>query len=459
MESHRFANAVKGLLDALRARIRRARFSITPIDAWPALLGTKLVRTRVGSSIVTMVRRRAETASTPGSIDAPVARKSRARGRNVLFVSHCDFTGASAYHVLAIATELERLGWSPAIAVPRSPQGVRDVGRPGFQVLSYRGARRGRLTFPDRKGPDLVHAFTPRETVRTLTLSLVQRHGCPYIVHLEDNEMAVQEAVVGGYDAARIRSFLEGAAGVSVVIDRLSELGPDHVPTATIWPGYDEAIELPGRAREEIRRDVGLADDAVAVLYTGNIHQANVEEVRSLYRAVESLRASGRNLVLVKSGWNRVPGAQLPRLGEGVRDLGWISRHRIFELLRGADVLVQPGSPGPFNDFRFPSKLPEFLASGRPVVLPRTNVGLHLEDGVDAMLLERGGPDEIATKVALLADDPELRERLGRRGRAFALRELQWSRNVRQVVGLYERAGMGSSDKTIRDSNRSAADS
>jgi glycosyltransferase involved in cell wall biosynthesis len=81
-------------------------------------------------------------------------------------------------------------------------------------------------------------------------------------------------------------------------------------------------------------------------------------------------------------------------------------------------------------------------------VLPRTNVGLHLEDGVDAMLLEHGGPDEISAKVALLADDSELRERLGRRGRAFALRALQWSRNVMQVVDLYERAGAGSADQT-----------
>jgi glycosyltransferase involved in cell wall biosynthesis len=100
--------------------------------------------------------------------------------------------------------------------------------------------------------------------------------------------------------------------------------------------------------------------------------------------------------------------------------------------------VVQPGGPGPVNDYRFPSKLPEFLASARPVILPRTNIGLHMEDGVDALLLERGDADEIAEKVALLADDPELRTRLGKRGRAFALRELQWSKSVEHVVDLYQ---------------------
>jgi glycosyltransferase involved in cell wall biosynthesis len=431
---------VKAPLDSARALIRRVRFRATPVDALPALIGTKLAQAKVGSRIVDAVRRRSEATPARKADHAPVSRQRRSGGRNVLFVSHCDFIGASAYHVLAIATELERLGWSPAIAVPRNPRGVRDVGRPSFPVLSFRSAARGRLRFPDGHGPDLVHAFTPREHVRNLTLDVAVRYGCPYIVHLEDNENAVQDVVITGYDPADVRVFLDRAAGMSVVIERLLELKPDHVRAAVIWPGYDEAIMKPGRPREAIRRDIGLAEGAVAVLYTGNIHKANADEVRSLYQAIESVRAAGRNLVLVKSGWNRTPDARLPRLGEGLHDLGWVSRGRVFELLRGADIVVQPGSPGPFNDYRFPSKLPEFLASGRPVVLPRTNIGLHLEDGVDAMLLDEGGRDEIADKVSLLADDPDLRMRLGDRGRAFALHKLQWSTNVREVAQLYEEA-------------------
>ena len=411
------------------------------MHAWPELVATKLARTGVGLRFVNSIQRRAAGRLRPDAIEelSPSTRRRRAGGRNVLFVSHCDFTGASAYHVFSIAIELERLGWSPAIAVPRNPRGVRDLGRPAFQVRSFGDARRGRLGFPDGKDPDLVHAFTPRELVRNLTLDLVRRYGCPYVVHLEDNEMAVQDAVVTAFDAAAQRSFLVAAAGMSAVIDRLLELKPDHVPGVVIWPGYDTAIERLGRTRETIRRDVGLEEGDLAILYTGNVHEVNVDEVRSLYQAVDTLRTGGRNVILLKSGWNRISRSQLPSLDGGIRDLGWISRRRVFELLRAADILAQPGSPGEFNDYRFPSKLPEFLASGRPVVLPRANVGLHLEDGVEAMLLEHGGADEISEKVALLSDDPELRVQVGERGRAFALRELQWSTNVHQVVQLYER--------------------
>ncbi len=285
-----------------------------------------------------------------------------------------------------------------------------------------------------------MHAFTPRQPVRSLTLEQAEANSCPYVVHLEDNETAIQAAVPTRFDACAVRAFLDAAAGVTVVIERLLELKPEHVPGAVVWPGYDELIERPGRARESIRRDIGLEDGDIAIVYSGNVHEVNVDEVRSLYEAVRSLRVRRPRLVLVKSGWNRVPNSLLPSLGEGVRDLGWISRRRVFELLRAADILVQPGSPGAFNDYRFPSKLPEFLASGRPVVLPRTNIGLQLENGVEAMLLEHGGKEEIAEKVGMLADDSELRRSLGDRGRAFAVRELRWSTNVRRVARLYEAA-------------------
>jgi glycosyltransferase involved in cell wall biosynthesis len=142
--------------------------------------------------------------------------------------------------------------------------------------------------------------------------------------------------------------------------------------------------------------------------------------------------------VLVRTGWRFIPRSRLPRLDGGLLDLGWVARAHVPDLLAAADILVQPGSGGEFNDYRFPCKLPEFLASGRPVVLPRTNIGLHLEDRVEAVLLDRGDPDEIVEKVAFLADNPTLRTEIGERSRAFALRELRWSTNVRLIIELYD---------------------
>ena len=91
----------------------------------------------------------------------------------------------------------------------------------------------------------------------------------------------------------------------------------------------------------------------------------------------------------------------MPTRERGIVTLGRVDRPFLIDLLKSADVFVQPGRPGPFNDYRLPSKLPEFMAVGRPIILPATNVGLRLRPGVEAMLLtERiGGGDRPADRV------------------------------------------------------------
>src|SRR6478672_11714016 len=107
---------------------------------------------------------------------------------NVVLVSHCDFTGNSALHVLAVASGLHDRGHATVIAVPQNAESVADVGQPAFPVLTYEELQTAKLRFPDGRRVDLVHCFTPREIVRRPAAELLRRHGCPYVVHLEDNE-------------------------------------------------------------------------------------------------------------------------------------------------------------------------------------------------------------------------------------------------------------------------------
>jgi len=389
-----------------------------------------------------------------------VTRGSKARPfKNVLFISHCDFTGNSALHAYRIASELHERGRSPVIAVPDDPETVEDIGRPPFAVITYGDARAGRFGFPDGGGPDLIHAFTPRERVRELAARVVPLCQCPYVVHLEDNDRAVLAAELGaGIEDIEalpallldrfVRSgqmhphrggrFLERAAGVSVVIDSLLELAPPGVPTAVVRPGFDEAVLAPSGSRERVRADLGIGPEEVAVVYTGTIHVANLEDMRSLYDALAMLRREGHPVVLVKTGWTAPDAPELPQLNGAIRDLGWVPRHVLPEIIAAADVLVQPGHPGQFNDYRFPAKVPDFLASGKPVILTRTNIGLALRDGRDAIVLEHGTADEFYRAIELVRSQPDLAASIGEEGRRFALRELRWSRSVDAVEGLYD---------------------
>jgi glycosyltransferase involved in cell wall biosynthesis len=380
--------------------------------------------------------------------------------KNVLFVSHCDFSGHSALHAYRIASELHDRGRAPVIAVPDDPETVEDVGRPPFAVITYGDARAGRFGFPDGRVPDLIHAFSPRERVRELTYRVLPFCGCPYVVHLEDNDRAVLAAELGSsieeiealppmlvdrfvrpgqVHPHRGVRFLEWAAGVTVVIERLLELAPAGLPTAVVRPGFDEAVLAPSGSREKMRADLGIRCDETVVVYTGTIHAANLEDMRSLYDALGGLRSEGQPVVLVKTGWNAPDAPELPALSGAIRDLGWLPRHMLPAIIAAADVLVQPGHPGLFNDYRFPAKVPDFLASGKPVVLTRTNIGLALRNGHDAIVLEHGTADEIRQAIASIRARPELGVSVGAEGRRFALRELRWSKSVDAVEALYDR--------------------
>jgi glycosyltransferase involved in cell wall biosynthesis len=333
-------------------------------------------------------------------------------------------------------------GLSPAVALPSLRFGLEELGPAPFPVVSHRDAMGGRVAFPGGGELELVHAFTPRPRVRRVTVAAANTAGCPYVVHLEDDDARI----TGGTPAADRQKFLKGSAGVTVVVERLLELKPDGIPAAVAWPGFDESVLSPTRARGDVRGELGVAGDELVLLYNGNVQETNLAAMRELYRAVVLLREDGVRAVLVKTGWNFVPDAFLPRLRDGIRDLGWVTRRHISELLHAADVLVQPGAPGGFDDYRFPSKLPEFLASGKPVVTPRTNVGLHLQDGVEALLLDRGDADEIVQSVRELAESSDRRRAIGAAGRQFALRRLRWSDAVAHVIDVYNSAGSGSSE-------------
>ena len=102
------------------------------------------------------------------------------------------------------------------------------------------------------------------------------------------------------------------------------------------------------------------------------------------------------------------------------------------------DALVQPGEANEFNDYRFPSKLPMYLASARPVILPLTNVGAYLTDGDNCLLTRDGTAVELADKIVMLSRDAEMRYRLGAGGRAFAKKNFSWSNSAAALLRFYE---------------------
>ena len=278
-------------------------------------------------------------------------------------------------------------------------------------------------------------------------------------MHLEDNEdaitadrlgLTVEELLAGPVGSVPaslshpvlMRQFLAEAAGLTVIIDRLLEFRADGVPAEVVWPAYERELFTDEPGEPELRRRLGIADGEAVIVYPGNVHDSNAAEVRSLYLAVAALNRAGRPVRLVRLGRDfvRFLEPELRSVEEHVIAVPLQPRGEVPRYLRLADVLVQPGSSNSFNDYRFPSKLPEFFACGRPVVLPATNLGRFVADGRECVLLRRGDALEIAEALERLLADSDLRERLGRAARGFAERAFSWHASAEKLLGLYDHA-------------------
>jgi glycosyltransferase involved in cell wall biosynthesis len=207
----------------------------------------------------------------------------------------------------------------------------------------------------------------------------------------------------------------------------------------TFWPAADEKIFSPREPDVALRTALGIQSTDTVLMYHGNVHAANAAEVGSLYQAVARLNQQGCRTFLIRAGRDdaNLMDEHNAAIGTNLLHLGYIAPRFLPEIMRLADDFVQPGSPGAFNDYRFPSKLPEFFAIGRPVILPHTNLGASVKHGEDAYVLPEANADTIAAAVLELHRDQELRSRLARGAVNFAARHFSWRRSADRLLDFY----------------------
>jgi glycosyltransferase involved in cell wall biosynthesis len=379
----------------------------------------------------------------------------------LLIVYFGPFDVNSAIQAFHFGNELTELGWEVTFAGRGDPARIEAVGEPRFRCVAHDDLEREVRTMSG--GEDtVVLAWTPRERVRKITMDVVRRLRAPYTIHLEDNEEYLLESAVGHplSELRRLplrqqdrlvpidlihpthhREFLDGAAGITVITEALNEFNLAGRPHALARPGIDldrfhPDLTPPSRER------LGLKPDDFVLVYHGTIHYANQHEMLSLYLAVKLLQRRGHPVRLVRLGHSEFGGVD-PRsfraAADGATELGPVSWREIPEYLALADAFVQPGPPDDFNRYRLPSKLPEFLAMGRPVILPHCNIGNDLTHGQNALLLEEGNAVEIVARVEELLADRELRQRLGAGSRKFAVEQLSWRANAAGLADFLTR--------------------
>jgi glycosyltransferase involved in cell wall biosynthesis len=161
-----------------------------------------------------------------------------------------------------------------------------------------------------------------------------------------------------------------------------------------------------------------------------------------LVRAIRELRARGASdisAVLIGDGPELPAVREEARgLGDAVRFTGAVEHTRMPAALAAADIGVAPFDtakhrPLALGFYWSPLKIFEYMASGLPVVAPRSDrLPTLVEHGREGLLYEPASVPALADALSQLTDDA-LRERLGRAARERAVSEYSWSAHCREL--------------------------
>jgi len=214
---------------------------------------------------------------------------------------------------------------------------------------------------------------------------------------------------------------------------------PAEVPRTTFWPAATAAFG-PRDLNLPLRRKLGILDTDTVLFYHGNVHDTNVAEMLSLYQAVAELNETDHPTWLLRTGRDSdtFKNAIGSLLSAHLINIGFVKRAKDLPvLMSAANIFVQPGAPGAFNDFRFPSKLPEFFAIGRPVILPSSNLGKVVKHGIHAWVLDAANASEIAGAIRKISRDEELGAALSEGALAFSQQHFSWSKSGKSLRDFY----------------------
>jgi len=228
------------------------------------------------------------------------------------------------------------------------------------------------------------------------------------------------------------------------MLDRLIVKGVD-VSRCVLFPNWantDAIFPLP--TQSSMRKELGISEDTVVVLYSGNMGKKQGLEI--MVEVAQTL-SGHKDIVFILCG-DGVVRIQLMKLAEGFPNILFLPLQpveRLNELLNLANIhlLLQRADAA---DLVFPSKLTGMMASGRPIVAtthPNTEIARIVQN--HGLIVPPGDGAALATAILHLAGHSEERVMLGQAARSFAVR--QWACD--QVLERFEKRLLRDADTTV----------
>jgi glycosyltransferase involved in cell wall biosynthesis len=327
----------------------------------------------------------------------------------------------------------DALGAISILRLPvKAPYGVGMANFPAllrWQVALFSWLVRGRKSF------DLLHACDFDTVLPALVCKLLWGKRVVYDIfdfyadYLRRTPSWIKR-IIRGLDFWAINH----ADGVILVDDaRMEQIAGSH-PRACV-----SIYNSPEDEAAEPAADEGLPESkekpALQITYVGLL-----QAERGIYEVLNVLRRHPEwHLHLAGMGGDEAEIAALVKELPNVSWYGKIPYRRTLQLNGQADVLFATYDPViPNHRYSSANKLFEGMMLGKPVIVARnTNMDRVVERESCGIVVDYGSESGLEQALSRLAEDHELRNRLGENGRRAYVENYSWAKMASRLAGLY----------------------
>jgi len=333
-------------------------------------------------------------------------------------------------------------GKAPAPTMGARPGFAKRAFRRGLDALGAEDALRG-MHLSNRLRdwivefkPDLVYSQLSDLPTMTLVSEILDATGLSFALHVMDDwpssmyrRGAFSRIVRGRADRA-LASLLRRAGARMAISDAMAY--EYQARYGRQFLSFHNPVDLDRWDALAAASDVTLvhsANEDLRLVYTGRVGTGNVDTLFDVAQVVSEMSSQGRHISLQVNTPNADSDAAIRLMAcRGVTVTLAGDYSRVPGLMAAADVLLLPLD---FDEqsvrlmrLSMPTKVSEYLASGKPVLTyaPRGSaVAEYARDGGWSLLVDRPDPASLRQALSSLVGDPEGREAMGAAGRALAI--------------------------------------
>ena len=177
-------------------------------------------------------------------------------------------------------------------------------------------------------------------------------------------------------------------------------------------------------ARTEMRKNLGLSETDILLIYSGKIDQTKGLDV--LIKALGPvIRKNSKVKLLILGKGERFFVDRLARLTSdekietNVRFQPWVSRSLIPQFYSASDIGVWPGLSS--------ISIVDAASTGLPVIIARYPVEIFAIENNNGFAFQIGNVQDLRTFIEKLTSDQNLRKAMGRRSRLLVEQKLNWA--------------------------------